>query len=176
MELQEKVEQAAKTCHEVNRVYCESLGDASQPSWEDAPDWQKNSAIDGVKNIIDSVIKTPSDSHKSWLAEKEKTGWVYGKVKDPEKKTHPYILPYEELPLKQRIKDELFMAVVRSFLSSIELDELENVPMKVDESKENMRAIKYSPGKKKGIGKQTIPLFFLKKISENLNNGTFRLC
>ena len=119
MELQEKVEQAAKTCHEVNKAYCESLGDNSQPSWEDAPDWQKNSAIDGVKNIIDGVIKTPEDSHKSWLAEKDKTGWVYGEEKDAEKKTHPCILPYEELPPEQRVKDDLFMAVVRSFLTVV---------------------------------------------------------
>lgn len=127
MELQEKVEQAAKTCHEVNKAYCESQGD-SQPSWEDAPDWQKSSAIDGVKNIIDGIVKTPEDSHKSWMAEKEKTGWVYGEVKDADKKTHPCMLPYDELPFEQRVKDDLFMAVVRSFLSSIELNQLEADP------------------------------------------------
>ncbi len=125
MEPQENVEQMAKTCHEVNKAYCESLGDNSQPSWEDVPDWQKNSAIDGVKNIIDGVIKTPEDSHKSWLAEKDKTGWVYGKEKDAEKKTHPCILPYEELPPEQRVKDDLFMAVVHSFG---QINELVDVP------------------------------------------------
>ena len=35
------IKQIAKTCHEVNKAFCESIGDASQPSWNDAPQWQK---------------------------------------------------------------------------------------------------------------------------------------
>ena len=31
---------AAKTAHEVNRAYCQGLGDYSQLHWEEAPDWQ----------------------------------------------------------------------------------------------------------------------------------------
>ena len=34
-----KVEQIAQVAHELNKAYCESLGDNSQPSWEDAPEW-----------------------------------------------------------------------------------------------------------------------------------------
>jgi hypothetical protein len=55
---------------------------------------------------------TPEDSHKNWLAHKVKDGWVYGPVKDVEKKEHPCMVPYEELPLEQRVKDYLFRAVV----------------------------------------------------------------
>ena len=39
-----------------------------------------------------------------------------GPVKDPEKKEHPCFLPYDELPLSQRIKDYLFTAVVEAAL------------------------------------------------------------
>jgi hypothetical protein len=35
-------------------------------------------------------------------------------VKDPDAKTHPCILPYHELPLEQRLKDSLFMAIVHA--------------------------------------------------------------
>jgi hypothetical protein len=28
----------AKVCHETNRAYCETLGDNSQPPWEEAPE------------------------------------------------------------------------------------------------------------------------------------------
>jgi hypothetical protein len=35
----------AKACHEVNRVYRASIGDNSQTTWENAPDWQKRSAL-----------------------------------------------------------------------------------------------------------------------------------
>ena len=44
-----KVEQIAQVAHEINQAYCEALGDNSQTSWEDAPQWQKESAVLGVK-------------------------------------------------------------------------------------------------------------------------------
>lgn len=43
------VDAIAKRAHEVNRAYCASIGDHSQPAWEDAPQWQKDSAIAGVR-------------------------------------------------------------------------------------------------------------------------------
>jgi hypothetical protein len=32
-----EIEEIAKVAHEVNRAYCQALGDFSQPKWEDAP-------------------------------------------------------------------------------------------------------------------------------------------
>lgn len=43
------IENVAKVCHEVNRAYCQALGDDSQIVWESAPDWQKNSYRNGPK-------------------------------------------------------------------------------------------------------------------------------
>jgi hypothetical protein len=106
----------AKTCHEANRAYCKAIGDNSQPAWEDAPDWQKSSAVKGVKFIWDNPDASPSASHESWLAEKEAAGWVYGPVKDPDATppTHPCFVPYDELPVEQRAKDYIFGAIVRA--------------------------------------------------------------
>ncbi len=102
----------ARIAHEVNRVYCEAMGDVSQPAWDDAPDWQRASAINSVQFHLANPDATPEQSHENWLKEKQEQGWVHGKVKDPEKKTHPCILPYSWLPLDQRIKDYLFRTVV----------------------------------------------------------------
>lgn len=107
-------EAIARVCHEVNRAYCASIGDHSQLRWEDAPDWQKQSAVNGVSFTLASPDAKPSDSHVSWLAEKERDGWKYGPVKDPAKKEHPCFVPYDELPVEQRTKDYLFQAVVRA--------------------------------------------------------------
>ena len=107
--------QIAKTAHEVNRVFCESIGDNSQPVWEDAPQWQKESAINGVKYHMKNKDTTPEDSHINWMKEKLKDGWVYGEIKDPEKKTHPCLVDYSDLPKNQQTKDHLFIAVVKSF-------------------------------------------------------------
>ena len=110
------IEQIAKTCHQVNKVYCQAIGDNSQPDWKDAPDWQKESVIAGVQNILDWPGTIAEDSHAIWVAYKEKEGWIYGPVNDPDKKTHPNIVPFNQLLREQRFKDELFIAVVKSFM------------------------------------------------------------
>lgn len=110
------LEQIAKTCHEVNKAFCEANGDFSQPSWDNAPDWQKTSAINGVNFHLSNRNSKPCDSHNNWMAEKLRDGWKYGKVKNPETKEHPCILPYDELPKTDQIKDALFIAVVHSFV------------------------------------------------------------
>ena len=102
----------AMICHGINAAYCQSLGDNSQPTWEDAPEWQKQSAIVGVEMHLANPDATPEQSHQSWYKQKEAEGWKYGEVKDPELKEHPCFLPYEELPQEQKAKDYLFRAVV----------------------------------------------------------------
>lgn len=107
-------ERVARICHEVNRAYCESLGDESQLPWDKAPGWQKASALSGVVFHLGKPDSKPSDSHENWMKEKLEQGWTYGEVKDVEKKTHPCLLPYEQLPVAQQTKDKLFIAVVRA--------------------------------------------------------------
>lgn len=108
---------AARTAHEVNRAWCEANGDDSQPAWDDAPEWQKDSAVLGVRAILNNPDTTPELSHAYWGAHKLADGWIYGEVKDPVKKTHPCLVPYDRLPEVHRIKDSLFIAAVKAVLS-----------------------------------------------------------
>ncbi len=41
-------------------------------------------------------------------------GWVHGEVKDPERKTHPALLPFAELPAERQLQDRLFIAIIRA--------------------------------------------------------------
>lgn len=107
-----KLTTIAMLCHSINAAYCLSQGDESQPSWDNAPDWQKKSALLGVEMHLKNPDATPEQSHESWLKEKEAQGWTYGEVKDFEAKTHPCFKPYAELPAEQKAKDYLFKAVV----------------------------------------------------------------
>ena len=107
-----EIENIARVCHEVNRAYCESLGDTSQVAWEMAPQWQKDSAIMGVTLHLNNPEAGPKASHESWLEEKRDTGWKYGPVKDPDAKTHPCFVAFDELPREQQAKDFIFRAVV----------------------------------------------------------------
>ena len=106
----------ARVCHEVNRGYCAALGDHTQPAWEDAPQWQKDSALLGVKLHITTPDAGPEASHASWMAQKVAEGWTYGPYKDPENKRHHCIVPFERLPPEQQAKDFIFRAVVHALM------------------------------------------------------------
>lgn len=41
-------------------------------------------------------------------------GWKHGVKKDAKKKEHPCMIPYDDLPLDQRVKDALFVGVVKA--------------------------------------------------------------
>src|SRR6266498_2965736 len=97
-----KIEDIAKICHTANKIYCETLRDSSQTPWEDAPEWQRASAINGVKFHLAHPEATASASHESWLKEKQEAGWKYGAVKDPEAKEHPCFVSFEHLPPEQQ--------------------------------------------------------------------------
>lgn len=112
MTLEQMIEACARAAHEMNKIYCEALGDTSQAHWEEAPPWQRSSAILGVQGALKG--NTPEESHDSWLAVKKADGWVYGEEKDVNRKTHPCMLPYDQLPPEQQHKDKLFLQTVRA--------------------------------------------------------------
>lgn len=64
----------------------------------------------GVILVGASVV----EQHEAWCEHKRAEGWVQGDVKDADAKTHPALLPYEELPEEQKAKDHLFRAVIGS--------------------------------------------------------------
>ena len=111
------IEACARAAHEANRAYCLAIGDGSQPSWDDAPEWQKSSARNGVAGAL--AGNTPEQSHASWFDEKYANGWAWGEHKDPERKLHPCMVPYADLPPEQRAKDDLFLAVVRAVAAAL---------------------------------------------------------
>ena len=104
----------AIVCHQLNKIYCEVLADFSQLDWKDAEEWQKESAINGVLFHLENPNAGDSASHDSWMKEKLDNGWVHGDVKNPNKKEHPCIVPFDELPTEQQIKDKLFRQTVHS--------------------------------------------------------------
>jgi hypothetical protein len=136
-------EQIARACHEVNRAYCEALGDTSQVPWDIAPQWQKDSALLGVELHLGNHDAGPQASHESWMTQKFADGWYYGEVKDEEAKTHPCLLPFDELPREQQAKDFIFRAVVLA-MAAVELPEQEPKTVRVAvQSTVGMVGVKY---------------------------------
>ena len=113
------IEYLASLTHNINMAYCELMGDSTQREWGSATEWQRASAVNGVRFHLANPDATPADSHISWLKEKELTGWVYGPVKDEVAKEHPCMVDYDLLPVSQRAKDYLFKALVDAYRNNI---------------------------------------------------------
>lgn len=109
-----QIEAIAMVAHEANRAWCDAHEDYSQREWDEAPKWQQDSAINGVKFHLDNPDADDAASHNNWLAEKIAEGWVYGPVKDAEARVHPCMVPFESLPMMQQKKDALFRAIVHA--------------------------------------------------------------
>jgi len=114
--------QIAKICHQTNKAYCESIGDNSQLDWELVPKWQKDSAIDGVEYVMLNPDCEFEDSHNNWFVHKMNEGWIYGETKNEQRKMHPCMVEFNELPMEQQIKDMLFINTVKIFAKTIEIE------------------------------------------------------
>lgn len=111
------VEACAIAAYEANRAYCEALGDFSQVSWGKAAEWQRKSARRRVDVALSGA--TPEAQHAAWVHDKVADGWTRGETKDPERRTHPCLVAYAQLPEDQRQKDALYQQVVRAMAHAL---------------------------------------------------------
>lgn len=108
-----KVQNIARLCHEANRVLQISLSEEVNPKWDELSDDLKDSTYIGVLNALDG--STPEKMHESWVIERRSQGWTYGHPLDRVKKIHPNLIPYDELSLDQKLKDTMFLAIVSNY-------------------------------------------------------------
>lgn len=109
----------AEVCHEANRAYCKAIGEdvpLALVPWDESPEWQKEAVIRGVILIDLKPESTAEDLHKSWVAEMQADGWVFGNELDRTKKYHPLMVYFDELPHNQRVRDQIFLAIAGTAL------------------------------------------------------------
>ena len=108
----------ARVCHDTIASYCRSIGDFSQPRWEDAPEWQIKATYDGIRVALDDPFSDGRAQHAEWVESMKAEGWVYGPVKNPARKQHPGIVAYDDMSVVDKTKDHLFRGVVRAFVEA----------------------------------------------------------
>jgi hypothetical protein len=118
------VKDLAQIVHEVNRAFCESIGDNSQKPWSEAPEYNHHSAMAAVRAICDCPTLSPDDVHKIWIETKKSDGWKYGPTKDKDKMTHPSMIPYAELSSVEKYKDWLVLYVTKSYADFVKEEHL----------------------------------------------------
>lgn len=74
---------------------------------------QLESSKDAAKFYLENPDVTSEENHENWLRMKTEQGWVYGEVKDFEKKTHPDMRPYAELPEVEKQKDAMNLLMMK---------------------------------------------------------------
>lgn len=108
-------EMICRACHEANRALTGYIGDVPvQPRWDDAPEEMKRSTLNGVRWRLANLDAPASAQHDEWMRSKLADGWKHGLMKDVEKKTHPALIPYNQLRDDVKLKDVVFAAIVRS--------------------------------------------------------------
>lgn len=101
----------ARVVHEANREVQRALGEEVNPSWDDLDD---DSMKVGLVHAVEAAQRgvTPEESHDAWMRYRIEHGWTYGAVKSLSSKVSPNLVPYADLPAKQRAKDALLIAIV----------------------------------------------------------------
>jgi RyR domain len=99
--------------YEAARIQAEAMNAPIVPEeWNERdPDFRLQ-FIDVVKMMCGPDRKTsPEELHDDWVKAYEKMGWKYGPVRDTVAKTHPDIVPFDELGNLEQSKDAIFVAL-----------------------------------------------------------------
>jgi len=101
----------ARFVYEAARLEAEVSGRRIVPeSWEDREDDFKEQFVKVVeKQCSDEKFEGPEQAHDSWWQKYIDMGWQYGPERSVEKRTHPDMVPFHELPADEREKDEIFL-------------------------------------------------------------------
>ena len=70
----------------------------------------------------DEIEKLSRTEHDSWMAKKVEQGWKYGEKRNDEKKIHPLLKPWDELPGKDREKTREMIRQIPRLLKDIGLE------------------------------------------------------
>jgi len=106
----------ARFVYEGARLHAIALECPVRPApWELREDDFKNQFVELVRDLCSGKRKfaDPEKAHDSWVRKYLEMGWKYGKVYDPVKRIHPDLVPFDELDPKEKIKDEVFLWLVK---------------------------------------------------------------
>ena len=57
------------------------------------------------KELEQLVEEMSKNVHEVWAVTRIKQGWTYGELRNDELKTHPCLVPYEDLPEEEKVYD-----------------------------------------------------------------------
>lgn len=65
------------------------------------------SRIEVPKELNNLIERLAENNHETWAKQRIEEGWVYGSTRNDEKKQHPDLIPYDELPDNEKEYDRI---------------------------------------------------------------------
>ncbi len=115
-----RLETLAHVAHEATRPL-HAEGERGSQRWHDRanegkhlPGWQKDDAFEKVKYQVEHPGCSAEDVHENFCALREKHGFKLGDGFSVEKKTHPGLVAWSDLPPASKQRHEVAHSVVES--------------------------------------------------------------
>lgn len=124
-----EIARIARVVHEAIRAYQVAHGETPTEGWDEAEPWQRQVTIAGVRFRAAHPTATAQELHEAWASELRSLGWTLGPYKDARAKTHPSLVPFSELPVRERRKDDLFAAIVGALIEPAQGDRATRKPI-----------------------------------------------
>lgn len=126
------VEKAIAYVHELNRAIRVVNGQDPGPVLENMKELEP-AKYAGVKKAVEKILygesyPSPSMQHDEWIFSKLKDGWTYGPSEDKIAKTHPCMVQFYDLPLEEKLKDVVFVEVLKFLRAVMQVKAGETIP------------------------------------------------
>jgi hypothetical protein len=115
---EQKITVIARAVYEAVCLYWELTGHASSPRWEEVSQIQA-----ACRHSVKFALRnpTPGAYHEDWRAAWHSEGWVYGPAYDSARRTSPALVPYEEVPDVDKVKDRIIVNITQALAKTFEL-------------------------------------------------------
>lgn len=106
------LERRAWFVYEAGRLQAIAVGALVPEPWSDREPTFRDQFLEVIEMMCGSNRQSsPEELHDDWVKAYAAMGWVYGPQRDPERKTHPDLLPFNQLEPRERDKDAVFVAL-----------------------------------------------------------------
>jgi hypothetical protein len=109
------VDTCARVAYDVYRVAF--VGDDPMPDFDELDPERRAHALHAARAAVSGT--TPEAFHAEWTSELARDGWTAGPELSEVAKTHPNLVPYDELPDEQHLLDGLFFVAATATLREL---------------------------------------------------------